>query len=152
MTVENRSGLFHIRFSRSADLRAALTLSSAERSSKSSMGVNRLLPFLKAITKITSMSSLKGKKLQLMHHAGYTKLWQSVIAIVVMNEGFFVWLVFDNQLTEVLRPASPRFAFAVFAAVCQLPQFAKKHGFQAVLMFNEIPLPGKEDEREKRAR
>ena len=58
MTVKNRSGLFHIRFSRSAELRAAQALSSADRSS---MGVNRLLPFLKAIQK-KSLSSLKGKK------------------------------------------------------------------------------------------
>ena len=42
---------------RCAELRAALALSSADRSSKSSTGVNRLFPFLKAI-----MSSLKGKK------------------------------------------------------------------------------------------
>ena len=58
MTVKNRSGLFLIRFSRSAELRAAQALSSADRSS---MGVNRLLPFLKAIQK-KSLSSLKGKK------------------------------------------------------------------------------------------
>ena len=63
MTVENGSGLFHIRFSRSAELRAALALSSVDRSSKSSTGVNRLLPFLKVTDhKNTSMSSSVERK------------------------------------------------------------------------------------------
>ena len=84
-----------------------------------------------------------------MHHAGFTKLWQSVTAIVVMNEGFFAWLAFAHQLTEVFRLHLHILRLQSFAAVCQLPQFAKKHGFQAVLMFNGIPLTGKEDEREE---
>ena len=63
MTVENRSGLFHIRFSRSAELRADLALSSADRSSKLSMGGSEsFASFSEGDHKNTSTSSLKGKK------------------------------------------------------------------------------------------
>ena len=116
MMVENWSGLFHIWFSQSTELHAALALIPADQSS---MGVKCLLSFLKAIAKRQICHPWRERKLQLMHYAGCSKLWQSVIAIVVMNEGFFLWLVFAHQLTEVLQPASPHFAFAEFCC-CEL--------------------------------